>query len=178
MTAWTFGIPLSPIRKATSLGTGTRVPPPPRGVEVSTPLNLVTVSNEILGGDGGSLRVGARVRSGDVAHEGRVQAEPDELVGRRTFRKRGCVEGGWLQRRVPARCSSDPGRHQSQYTRRSRGLPAASTHTPPHSRLPLGFRTGRAASRAGRTRPCLRGRPPDGGASRHLPTGWSRGRRR
>src|SRR6266849_4037268 len=42
ITAWIFGIPLRPSSVATSLGIGTSVPPPPRGVEVSTPSNLTT----------------------------------------------------------------------------------------------------------------------------------------
>ena len=40
ITAWIFGNPLRPSSAATSLGIGTRVPPPPPGVAVSTPSNL------------------------------------------------------------------------------------------------------------------------------------------
>jgi hypothetical protein len=42
ITAWIFGMPFSPSLDATSVGTGMRVPPPPRGVAVSMPLNLIT----------------------------------------------------------------------------------------------------------------------------------------
>src|SRR4029077_13837539 len=58
-------MPLSPSFAATSLGTGTRVPPPPLGVAVSTPLNLITRA----------ILARSRVGTGRVIDEARSRLE-------------------------------------------------------------------------------------------------------
>src|SRR5436305_13124704 len=98
-------MPCSPIFAATSRGTGTRVPPPPRGVALRTPWNLGIVSTEILSRDHRPLGVRSRVSRWGVAHKRWIKAESKQLVRRRTLREGRRVQGRGLQGAIvpPAR---------------------------------------------------------------------------
>src|ERR1700687_5426361 len=79
MTDWILGKPLSPSLAATSLGIGTKQPPPPLGVGVSTPLNLTieTDSSFPLGRDRRAFREWPRVRArSEVLERRRRDEEP------------------------------------------------------------------------------------------------------
>src|ERR1700694_1055702 len=94
ITDWTFGMPWSPSFAATSRGTGTRQPPPPRGVGVSLPLN-VTIA-PILSWKGRALRKGARIwRRGEIDKSRRRRGAKEDVgelalgLGARVQRRRG-----------------------------------------------------------------------------------------